>query len=67
MVGEEGEGVEGVGPGEGQLRLQAVGGGEEMSCLHDGSLLNPYLIMIAAEYKEKFSSSGTMYKFCFFF
>ena len=50
----EEEGAEGVGPGEGQLRLRVVGG-EEMSCPRDGSLLNPYLIVIAAEYKENFS------------
>ena len=50
-VEEEGEGAEGVGPGEGQLRLRVVGG-EEMSCLRDGSLLNPYPIMTAAEYKK---------------
>ena len=52
VVGEEGEGVEGVGPGEGQPRLRVVGG-EEMSCLREGSPLNPYL-MTAAEYNKKF-------------
>ena len=52
VVGEEGEGAEGVEPEEGQLQLRVVGG-EEMSCLRDGSLLNPYLIMTAAEYKKR--------------
>ena len=51
MVGEEGEGVEGGGLGEGQLWLRVVGG-EEMSCLREGSPLNPYL-MTAAEYNKK--------------